>query len=145
MISHRPLLLVDDDELEAIIVRRTLRKLGVCNELVHKIDGDEALDYLLGDALQLPCAILLDLNMPRMDGFEFLYYLKANPKLRDIPVLMVTTSASEADKKISFELGAENYIVKTLDICRFQEDLKCLGHYCHRINEAESIAQSNTS
>ena len=131
----KPLLLVDDDELDAMIVERSLRELNITNDLIHKYDGEEALAYLK-DGSSVPCAILLDVNMPRMNGFEFLHHVKADESLKDIPVLMLTTSTAKADMVLSFELGAVEYIIKAPSMaeflrslktvaCYFQDDIKC--------------------
>jgi len=130
MKSPPHLLLIDDDRLEAMFVKRTLRELGIANELVHKTNGEEALDYLLRESCALPCVILLDLNMPKMNGFEFLGQAKALSALEHIPVFVVTTSASELDKARCLELGAKDYIVKTLDLEQFRQDIDRIQHYC---------------
>jgi len=134
------LLLVDDDDLEAVIMRRTLRELGIANELLFMSDGEEALGYLLEESCPLPCVILLDLNMPRMSGFEFLCHVKAEPALQHIPVFIVTTSTSETDKTKCLELGAKDYIVKTLDIHEFRRDLRCLRRHCEALDKTRDTS-----
>jgi len=124
----RPLLLVDDDELDAKIVQRSLRELKITNDLVHKYDGEEALAYLK-DCASMPCSILLDVNMPRMNGFEFLRHVKTDETFKQIPVLMLTTSTAKDDMVLSFELGAVEYIVKTPSIAEFLESLETVASY----------------
>ncbi len=126
------LLLVEDDDLDALIVKRSLRELEIRCELVHAKDGEEALEYLFTRSSDLPCAILLDLNMPRMDGFEFLHCAQSYVRLKRIPVLVLTTSTSELDRIESLERGATKYIVKTLDADAFRESLRCVQEYCDR-------------
>lgn len=128
MQTTKPLLLVDDDQLDAMIVERSLGELGITNELVHKYDGEEALEYLR-DCSALPCAILLDVNMPRMNGFEFLRHAKADNRLKDIPILMLTTSTAKDDITLSFELGAVEYIVKTPSVGEFLQSLETVAGY----------------
>ncbi len=74
--------------------------------------------------------------MPRMDGLEFLCHVKSHPRLKDIPVLIVSTSTSELDISKSLELGAARYIVKNINMNRFKEDLKCLQRHCDLATEA---------
>jgi CheY-like chemotaxis protein len=124
------LLLVEDDDLDALIVKRSLRELEIRCKLIHAKDGEEALEYLFARSSDLPCAILLDLNMPRMDGFEFLHCAQSYAKLRHIPVLILTTSTSELDRIESLKRGATRYIVKTLDADAFRESLRCVQEYC---------------
>ena len=124
------LLLVEDDDLDALIVKRSLCELHIPCEIVHAKDGEEALEYLIACSCDLPRAILLDLNMPRMDGFEFLGHARSHARLKDIPVLVLTTSTSELDRTESLRLGAARYIVKTLDAEAFRDSLRCVQNYC---------------
>ncbi len=146
MQTTKPLLLVDDDQLDAMIVERSLLELNITNELVHKYDGEDALEYLQ-DCSTLPCAILLDVNMPRMNGFEFLRHVKADNALRDIPILMLTTSTAKDDMTLSFELGAVEYIVKTPSIGEFLKSLETVaGYFCGNIEyKTAEIASSSAS
>ena len=114
------ILLVDDDSLDAVIVRRTLRDLAVTNRLVHVTDGYQALARLKGQDSEMPCVILLDLNMPRMTGIEFLETVKADEALKGISVVVVTTSEEQQDMTRSFELGAAAYVVKSSDYGEFR-------------------------
>lgn len=120
----RVILLVDDDALEAMIVRRVLRDLALSSELVHVSDGYQALTHLRNEEAELPCLILLDLNMPRMTGQEFLEIIKSDSKLKDIPVVVVTTSQCQEDMTMSFALGATAYVVKSPNYPEFQESMK---------------------
>ena len=103
MRSSRPILLVDDDNADMMTVRRALKELNVPNELVHHLDGEKALDYLRNNANKAPCVILLDLNMPKMNGIDFLAAAKADAELRQIPVIILTISSDEGDKAKCFE------------------------------------------
>jgi CheY-like chemotaxis protein len=127
MRSYLPILLVEDDDADAIITRRALAELKVANKLVHKADGDEALAYLKDAASQKPCAILLDINMPRMNGLDFLAAVKADAGLKNIPVMMLTTSEADKDVRKSYELGAAGYIIKPCDFKEFIEAMKTMN------------------
>jgi len=129
MRSSKPILLVEDDDVDVMTVQRALDELKVTNKLVHKIDGEDALNYLK-DANNLePCIILLDLNMPRMNGFEFLKIAKADTTLRKIPVVVLTTSDADEGVVESYDLGVAGYIVKPVDYRQFAEAVKTLDRY----------------
>ena len=143
MESQRPLLLiVDDDDLDVLIVRRALNDMGITNPIVRMKDGEEAFAYLETCLGEVPCVVLLDLNMPRMDGFEFLRQVKAHPKLKDVPVIVLTTSTSEADMMRSYELGALDYVVKSMDSTAFRKNLCCIRDFCRGC--AASQAEEST-
>lgn len=144
MLAPRPLLLVDDDGLDAMILERSLRELKITNELTHKYDGEAALAYLQSCS-PLPCAILLDVNMPRMNGFEFLRHVKADETLKNIPVLMLTTSTARDDMILSFELGAVEYIVKTPSIAEFLQSLEIVAGYFRDNIACEEVGAASSS
>jgi CheY-like chemotaxis protein len=123
------ILLVDDDSLDATIVRRALRDLAVTNKLVHVTDGYEALAHLKGQDHETPCVILLDLNMPSMTGIEFLEIVKADEVLKEIPVVVVTTSDEQQDMTRSFELGAAAYVVKASNYAEFRQKIRTIERY----------------
>ena len=123
------ILLVEDDALDAVILRRAVRELGWTERLVHLTDGPQALAYLTDREDAMPCVILLDLNMPKMTGFEFLETVKARATLRDIPIVVVTTSEERQDRARSFELGAAGYIVKSADYAEFRRSIRGLHSY----------------
>ncbi len=129
MRSNRPILLVDDDNAEMMIVRRALNELKVPNELVHHFDGENALKYLKKNASKGPCVILLDLNMPQMSGFDFLATLKADPELKQIPVIIFTVSNGEHDKTRCFELSAAGYMLKPANYNELLDAIKTLDAY----------------
>lgn len=133
MRKDKLIVLVDDDDLDAMIVQRCLGDLAIDNHLVHHEDAEVALTYLRQCLPALPSFILLDINMPGMDGFDFLREIKADRDLRDIPVLMLTTSNAEEDKKRSLELGAAEYIVKNPRWKDFMKDLRRVETYCQGV------------
>jgi CheY-like chemotaxis protein len=129
MRSSKPTLLAEDDDVDAMIIQRALNELKVANKLVRKVNGEDALEYLRGEGNQKPCIILLDLNMPRMNGFEFLKKLKADDVLKKIPVVVLTISEEYEDVVESFGLGAAGYIVKAIDYKQFVEAIRTLDMY----------------
>ena len=129
MKSSKPILLVEDDHVDAITVRRALRDLNVPNDIVHQLDGEDALEYLRSSDNKRPCVILLDLNMPRMNGIDFLKIIKNDDELKKIPVIVMTTSKDERDKMESFEFSVAGYIIKSTDYKKFVEALKILNLY----------------
>lgn len=145
MLSLKPVLLVEDDDLDAMIIQRCFRDLAIDNDVVRQRNGEEALAYLRGYPSPMPCVILLDLNMPRMDGFEFLRHVKADLLLRVVPVLMLTTSAAEEDIKMSFELGAVDYIIKSPSARESLQDLRRIESYCHLECESPAVHFSSHS
>jgi CheY-like chemotaxis protein len=122
IILNKAILLVEDSALDVELVLFAARHCGVAERFVVLRDGREALDYLMGtgDYRQppgtAPALVLLDLNMPRCDGFEVLKSLRATPALSDIAVVMMSSSDSEADQRRAALLGVRDYIVKTHDI-----------------------------
>jgi len=129
MKSCRPILLVEDDDVDALTTQRALNDLKVTNELVHKVDGEDGLEYLRDEGNGRPCVILLDLNMPRMDGFEFLKIVKADDVLKRIPVVVLTTSDSERNVVEGFNQGVAGYIVKPVDYKQFVEAMRTIDMY----------------
>jgi CheY-like chemotaxis protein len=121
MQTLRPILLIEDDNVDAMTVKRALKDLHIGNMLVHLLNGEEALRHLADADKTKPLLILLDLNMPKMNGMEFLKVVKANPQLKPIPVIVLTTSKEKQDVFESFELGAAGYMVKPVDYARFVE------------------------
>lgn len=117
---NKSILLVEDSALDVELVLHAARHCGVAEHMKVVRDGREALDYLLGvgqvRAPDAPALVLLDLNMPRCDGFEVLKTLRATPALSEIAVVMMTSSDSEADQRRAALLGVKDYIVKTHDI-----------------------------
>ena len=129
MRNSKPILLVEDDTVDVMTVERALKDLRVASELVAIGDGEQALAYLRDDGNTRPCVILLDLNMPKMNGTEFMRIVKADEALRRIPVVVLTTSNSEQDISNSFGLGAAGYMVKSVDYKKFMEIIKTIDLY----------------
>ena len=130
MRTSRPVLLVEDDDVDAMTVKRALKELNVTNPLVHTVNGEEALEYLRSHQNNgKPCLVLLDLNMPKMNGIEFLKVVKENGELKSIPVVVLTTSREQQDKIESFKLGVAGYILKSIDYNEFVEIIKAISLY----------------
>jgi len=125
----KPILLVEDDNIDAMTVRRALKDLKVTNELIRVGDGEKALEYLRDKTTQNPCLILLDLNMPKMNGIEFLKIAKADEDLKKIPVVVLTTSDEQRDIVESFELSVAGYMVKSADYSNFVETIRVINLY----------------
>lgn len=129
------ILLVEDDEVDIMNVRRAFKKNNITNPLFVANNGLEALDLLRGkgnDALSLPSSrriILLDLNMPRMGGLEFLQELRADPNLRATPVIVLTTSNQDRDRIEAYNLNVAGYILKPVTFINFAEVMATLNKY----------------
>jgi len=129
MRNSKPILLVEDDSVDAMTVKRAFKDLKVLNPLVLTTNGEEALQYLRDKSNKKPCVILLDLNMPKMDGIEFLKIVKADEVLKKIPVVVLTTSKEESDIVESFKLSVAGYIVKPVDYKKFVEAIRAIELY----------------
>ena len=128
MRSNRPILLIEDDEVDAMTVRRALKEINVSNEVVHSENGEEALEYLKSSGKR-PSIILLDLNMPIMSGLEFLEERMKNDEWRSIPAVVLTTSKDDFDKANSFKLAVSGYMVKPVDYSEFIDIIKKIDAY----------------
>jgi CheY-like chemotaxis protein len=123
------ILLIEDDEVDIMIIRRALKELKINHEVVYCGNGEEALKYLQGCINAPPFLILLDLNMPKMNGFEFLRVAKSEECLKRIPIIVLTTSKSRENISECFALGATGYIVKPVSYEKFVEALRTLEDY----------------
>jgi CheY-like chemotaxis protein len=121
--------LVEDDSVDVMMVKRALKDLNITNLLVHTPNGKEAFEYLTGEGNERPCIILLDLNMPKMNGVELLKIIKADDVFKKIPVVVLTTSRDKEDKFETFELGAAGYIIKPADYKKFVEAMRTIDIY----------------
>jgi CheY-like chemotaxis protein len=129
MRSNRPILLVEDDNADMMQVRRSLEELNVPNELVHQCSAEDALKYLRNNDNKCPCVILLDLNMPKMSGIDFLAAAKADAELRQIPIIVLTVSNEENDKNKCFDLSAAGFVLKPSSYEDFVKVMKMLDTY----------------
>ncbi len=129
MRSKKPVLLVEDDQIDVMAIKRAFEVIKITNRLNVANNGEEALAYLRNSENEKPCIILLDLNMPKMNGIEFLTIAKQDELLRKIPVVVLTTSREDQDKADSFNLGISGYMVKPVDYKRFVEVVKTIDLY----------------
>lgn len=129
MKSKKPILLVEDDRIDVMTVRRALKEIKVTNNIVVAGNGEEALTYLQNTQNTLPCIILLDLNMPKMNGIEFLEIAKKDDKIKKIPIIVLTTSQEEKDRTASFNNGVAGYMSKPIDYKLFVEVIKTIDLY----------------
>lgn len=130
------ILMADDDEDDRLLARDALNESSLANDFHCVADGVELLDYLArkgkfkdADSYPLPSLILLDLNMPRLDGRQTLAHLKADPSTRHIPVIIFTTSREEEDMLKGYELGAASYITKPVTFKLLVELMQSLSRY----------------
>ena len=143
--ENKQILLVEDNPGDVALTRRALTKAKVLNELVVARDGVEALEYLFGTGNAgyspnpLPELILLDLNLPRVDGLEVLGKIRANPLTRLLPVVILTSSNEEKDLIVSYELGCNSYIRKPVDFNQFVEAVRQLGLYWLVLNQSPPV------
>jgi two-component system, response regulator len=133
--SKKMILLVEDNTDDIELTLRAFRKINIPCEVVVAKDGVEALELLTSSAA-LPHIILLDLKLPRLDGLEVLKRLRANPRTRVIPVVMLTSSTEQVDLMESYLNGANSYIRKPVDFTEFLNALQQLGVYWLALNEA---------
>ena len=142
----RTILLAEDNANDLELTLAALEQNRVANEIVIVRDGAEALDYLYKRGVYadraggLPVLLLLDLKMPKVDGLEVLRQVKADPQLRLIPVVMLTSSREESDLVRSYDLGVNAYVVKPVDFGEFMDAVRQLGAFWAVINETPPAA-----
>ncbi|WP_101925578.1 MULTISPECIES: response regulator [Luteimonas] len=143
--SEHTILLIEDNPDDAELTRIAFAEAGIEGQLVVVGDGAEALDYLFArgrhatrDAADLPSIVLLDLNLPKLDGREVLQALRANPATRGLPVVVLTTSTEPFDVEASYALGVNSYIRKPVDFEKFVEVVKQIGLYWLVLNHPRS-------
>jgi len=131
--SDISILLVEDDEVDRISIKRSLKTMRISNPIIEARDGQEALDIMRGKGgkqkLRRPYLVILDLNMPRMNGIEFLEHLRNDSELRDTVVFVLTTSADQNDKATAFQMNVAGYIVKSEAGPSFMQALDMMEHY----------------
>lgn len=124
------ILLVEDDEVDVMNVRRAFDRAHVSNPLFVAGNGIEALAVLRGDTMPTERRlVLLDLNMPRMNGIEFLRLVRADPALRTLPVVVLTTSNDEHDKIDAYDLNVAGYLLKPVTFASFVDLMSALNKY----------------
>ena len=139
----KPILLVEDNPDDEALTLRALQKNNIKNEVIIAHDGAEALDYLFGtgmyegrDTRLVPQVILLDLKLPKIDGFEVLRRMRADDRTKLLPVVILTSSNEEQDRAQGYGLGANSYVRKPVEFGSFIEAVKQLGLYWLILNQA---------
>lgn len=139
----KTILLVEDNPQDEILVLRALKKSGLANRIDVARDGQQALDYLFRcnefagrEGPDLPALILLDIGLPRLSGLEVLERLRADPRTRLVPVVILTSSDEERDRLRSYENGANSFVRKPLEFPEFVETVAQLGVYWLLTNQA---------
>ncbi len=129
MSQVQTILIVDDDEGHAILIRENLEAAGLPNRIEHFRDGQAVLDYFFRAPTppEATFLVLLDIRMPKVDGIEVLRQLKASPRFRRMPVIMLTTTDDSREVERCHELGCNVYIQKPVDFERFTEAIRRLG------------------
>lgn len=141
------ILMADDDDDDYVLTKKALKESKLLNTLVRVKDGEELLDYLFargdyeGQKTLRPGVILLDLNMPRLDGREALKVIKSSPEFVDIPVIVFTTSKAEEDIYRSYQLGSNSFITKPVTFESLITVMKTLGMYWFEIVELPNASE----
>jgi two-component system, response regulator len=146
------ILLVEDNPDDEALTLRALRKNNITNTVVVAHDGVEAIDYLFGagmyagrDTTNLPQIVLLDLKLPKLDGFEVLTKLRADVRTKLLPVVILTSSKEQQDIIQGYGLGANSYVRKPIDFEQFVEAVRQLGLYWLVLNESPVSGRANSS
>jgi len=139
--SLKRILLVEDNERDVELTLAALEEYNLANEVVVVRDGAEAMDYLFargkfsGRADGLPAVVLLDLNLPKVDGIEVLQRIKVDPALKQVPVVIVSASRVQQDLVRSYELGVNAFVTKPVDFQKFAECIRRVGYFWAIVNE----------
>jgi two-component system, chemotaxis family, response regulator Rcp1 len=128
-VSARTILLVEDNEGDVRLTREALREADVDVELIAVRDGEEAIRFLRDERAVRPAIVLLDLNLPKLDGLGVLEQIKGDPDLRRMPVIMLTTSSSSRDVLACYERGANCYVVKPLELDDFTALVQAINRF----------------
>src|SRR5580765_1358416 len=148
MLNDRIILLADDDPNDVLLIQRAFQKAGLSNALRTVDDGDAAIKYLSGkgvyadrDKYPLPFLLLLDLKMPGTDGFEVLEWLRNEPQLKRLLVVVLTSSNLQADVDRAYELGANSYLVKPVEFEEMVNLIQRFEAYWTEINRTPSVSE----
>jgi two-component system response regulator len=142
MPHRRVILLVEDNPDDELLTVRSLRRSNIANEIVVAHNGEEAIQYLFdplpetGQLRELPCVVVLDLKLPKVDGLEVLARVRAEDRTRRLPVVVLTSSSEERDITASYSSGANSYVRKPVDFEQFSEAVRQLGLYWVLINQS---------
>ncbi len=152
MHEQQVILLVEDNADDEALTLRALKKNNITNKVVVARDGVEAVDYLFGTGLyagrdpqDLPRIVLLDLKLPKLNGFEVLEKLRADQRTRLLPVIILTSSKEQRDIVHGHDLGANSYVRKPVDFEQFVEAIRQLSRYWLVLNEKPPNGVTNSS
>lgn len=125
---------VEDDQVDKMVIDRVIKRLNITNQIQHAPNGEDALDYLRGTNGKMkmdpmPNVILLDINMPKMNGLEFLKELRSDETIRSISVFVLTTSNDDADREEAYKYNVAGYILKPVDINQFENTFQVLSNF----------------
>ena len=144
-IREKPILLVEDNSTDEEFTLRALRKANLANEVIVARDGSEAIEFLFcsgryagRDPAQMPAVVMLDLKLPKLSGFDVLKRMRADPRTKAIPVVVLTSSSEDEDMLRSYELGANSYVRKPVDFSAFAAAVGQLGIYWVLLNQRPS-------
>jgi two-component system, response regulator len=140
------ILLVEDNESDAKLTLRTLKKNNLCNTIIHLTDGAEALEFIFArgkyserSVANKPKLILLDLKMPKVSGIEVLQQIKSDERTRTIPVIIMTSSKEDADINTCYSMGVNSYVVKPVGFQNFSKAVVDLGIFWMLVNQEPTI------
>jgi two-component system response regulator len=150
--SAKTILLIEDNPKDEALTLRALRKSGIVNEVAVTRDGAEALDFLFStgayaarNPAEVPTLVLLDLNLPKVGGFEVLKRLRADERLKLLPVVILTSSDEEKDLIEGYERGANSYVRKPVEFSEFANAVQQLGLYWLILNESAPPSRRGSS
>jgi two-component system, response regulator len=140
---EKTILLVEDNANDEELTLRALRKANIANEVFVARDGQEAVDFLFGtgqragrELAKMPAVVLLDLKLPKLNGIDVLQRIRADPRTRLIPVVILTSSSEDEDMLRSYQSGANSYVRKPIEFSAFAHAVTQLGMYWMLINQA---------
>ncbi len=132
------ILIVEDNPHDVVFIKQAINEVGLPLHIHHIQNGADAIDFLnelTAQNLMPPRLILSDIRMPKMDGYEFMQYIKSNDKLREVPLVVVSTSEQDADIERSYRLGANSYLIKPMDVSIFIDTLVRVFRYWLSVNQ----------
>lgn len=138
------ILLVEDDHNDVLLIKRAFQKVNIANPIIVVNDGEQAISYLAGREpyvdRNLPVLVLLDLKLPRKSGHEVLEWLRTQPNLKRLPVVVLTASSESSDVNLAYDLGANSYLVKPVTFDSLVEMVKTLNLYWLILNKRADVS-----
>lgn len=127
--NQREVLLVEDDRVDAMLIKKAFKRLEINNPIHHVENGEDAVAFLKNEENVKPWIVLLDLNMPRMNGIEFLEIVKSDPELKNIPIIVLTSSLEQRDRSSAFDFGVAGYMVKPVTYADLLNLMEAIRQY----------------